>query len=208
MKTLVAFTIVFSRGSEAFTHVILTPTRSRMMLLRSVTSSTSTPDRLFPEELNILYDSKCNVCNLEINFLRRRDQKLNGDQPKLKFTDLESSRYDDQDPANAFVDYEKGMKAMHAVKPNGKLMVGVPVFSEAYKQVNLGWLFAITRVPGFNWLADRGYDLFAKYRTIITRGKSVDNLVEVYKEKRLLMEKQKDRANSECDSCNEKSTKV
>jgi len=177
------------------------------MLLRSVVSN-SLRDRLFPEELNILYDSKCNVCKLEIDFLRRRDQRLNRGQPKLKFTDLESSQYNDQDPANAFIDYEKGMKAMHGVKPDGKLMVGVPVFSEAYKQVGLGWLFSITRVPVFSWLADRGYDLFAKYRTVITRGKSVDNLVEVYKEKRLLMKAQEDRVKIDCDACKEKTANV
>ena len=47
--------------------------------------------RLFPEEVNIIYDSKCNICKLEIDFLAKRDaEKINVGAPKLKMTDLES----------------------------------------------------------------------------------------------------------------------
>mmetsp|Transcript_29372 Transcript_29372/g.32519 ORF Transcript_29372/g.32519 Transcript_29372/m.32519 type:complete len:222 (+) Transcript_29372:52-717(+) len=184
--------------------------RSIMVHQRAAVTTTTTTlssskgaddsQRLFPEELNILYDSKCNVCKLEIDFLRKRDQKLNTGSPKLKFTDLEDSGYNNDDAANGFINYEIGMQAMHAVRPNGSVLTGVPVFSEAYKQVGLGWLFGITRVPILNWLADRGYDLFAKYRTNITRGQSVDTLIQAYWSKRSLLEKQRE----DCSSCEEK----
>lgn len=152
--------------------------------------------RLFSEELNILYDSKCNVCKLEIDFLRRRDERLHGSAAMLKFTDLESDDYDGEDPANGRIDYETGMKAMHGVTPEGKVIVGVPVFHLAYKHVGLGWLLAVTNVPILKGIFDLGYDIFAAYRTRVTRGQSVPELVEAYRQKKQLVKDQ-----SKCETC-------
>ena len=173
-------------------------------------------DRLFPEEINIIYDSKCNVCNLEISFLRKRDRKLaekrctDADagkgqvpQPRLRFTDLESSDYNPEDPANGGVTYAQGMKSMHAVTANGKVVSGVPVFHMAYEQVNLGWLFAVTKIALIKRIADSLYDIFARYRTNITRGQSVDSLIQAYGEKKEL-EKQRKKELFDCDSCEKK----
>jgi predicted DCC family thiol-disulfide oxidoreductase YuxK len=157
--------------------------------------------RLFPEDLNIIYDSKCNVCQLEIEFLRKRDLRLRQKgQARLKFTDLEgrstgggggddsddSGDYDPDLPANAGIDYATGMTSMHGVTADGKVLKGVPVFRKAYEAVDLGWLFAITTWPGVSWVAGRLYDVFAKYRTRLTRGTSVERLVEAYGAKKAL----------------------
>jgi predicted DCC family thiol-disulfide oxidoreductase YuxK len=162
-----------------------------------LSTNVSPSQRLFFEELNILYDSKCNVCKLEIDFLRRRDQRLHGSSTRLKFTDLESEDYDSEDPANGHIDYETGMKAMHAVTPEGKVVVGVPVFQLAYEQVGLGWLLAVTKVPVLKVIFDLGYDIFAAYRTRVTRGQSVPALVEAYRQKKQLLKEQ-----GKCETCN------
>eukprot|EP00545_Synedropsis_sp_CCMP1620_P010238 CAMPEP_0119004326 /NCGR_PEP_ID=MMETSP1176-20130426/1080_1 /TAXON_ID=265551 /ORGANISM="Synedropsis recta cf, Strain CCMP1620" /LENGTH=189 /DNA_ID=CAMNT_0006956017 /DNA_START=155 /DNA_END=724 /DNA_ORIENTATION=+ len=172
-------------------------------------ASNSNSERLFPQELNILYDSKCNVCKLEIDFLRRRDERLNGSTEgtattRLKFTDLESDSYNDRDPANGGIDYETGMKAMHAVTPDGKVVQGVPVFKLAYEQVKLGWLFRVAEIPVLSWLFDRAYDIFAAYRTILTRGTTVPTLVEAYREKQQLLKEQQ--ATEECETCSKEDT--
>lgn len=39
---------------------------------RAARSSSAARTRLFPEEINIIYDSKCNVCKLEMDLLARR----------------------------------------------------------------------------------------------------------------------------------------
>jgi predicted DCC family thiol-disulfide oxidoreductase YuxK len=119
----------------------------------------------------------------------------------LRFTDLESSDFNEQDPANGGIDYETGMKAMHAVLPDGKVVQGVPVFKLAYEQVKLGWLFRVAELPGLSWLFDRAYDVFAAYRTIITRGTTVPALVEAYREKQQLL---KDQTAADCKTCNRK----
>lgn len=178
----------------------------------SETGGSGGEGRLFPEELNIIYDSKCNVCNLEIEFLRRRDVRLaqkrrqndNGQTTtRLKFTDLESGNYDPNDPANGGVTYATGMASMHAVTANGKVVSGVPVFAMAYQQVNLGWLFSVTKIPGIKAIADWAYSMFAKCRTTVTRGKSLDTLIEVYREKQN-WEQLKDQEAIDCDACNTK----
>jgi len=146
-----------------------------------------TKDRLFPEEINIFYDSKCNVCRLEMEWLRRRDRDIiNVGAPKIRLTDLESPTFDMTDPANAGIDYERGMKSMTAVTADGRILQGVPVFRLAYEQVGLGWLFQITQWPVMNVIFDMGYKIFAKYRTLFTRGAHLDTLIQAYEEKKAL----------------------
>lgn len=164
---------------------------------------------LFAQDLNIIYDSKCNVCKLEIDFLRRRDERLHGTQGRrLRFTDLEGvdddnnnngCYYNDKDPANGGIDYATGMKAMHAVTSHGRVLQGVPAFLRAYQAVGLGWLFTLFRYKPVAWLADRLYDVFAKVRTRLTRGATVDELVRVYEEKRKLQ--QTSLSSCESDTC-------
>lgn len=68
----------------------------------------------------------------------------------MRFTDLEGETgpYDASDPANGGISYATGMASMHGVTPDGKVITGVPVFRQAYEEVGLGWLFAITKVGG------------------------------------------------------------
>ncbi len=155
--------------------------------------------RLFPEEINILYDSKCNVCRWEMEWLRRRDREVvNAAAPKIRLTDLEDPRFDPLDPANGGVDYEKGMKSMTAVTADGTVIQGVPVFRVAYEQVGLGWLFTITSWPVLNVIFDSVYQVFAKYRTQLTRGTKLEMLIEAYEQKKTLEAKQRD---DNCESC-------
>lgn len=164
-------------------------------------SINSNAKRLFPEELNILYDSKCNVCKLEMEWLAKRDVRINtGDNkmqhPKLKLTDLEGAAFDPKDPANGGIDYETGMAAIYAVTADGKVLTGVPAFALAYDKVGLGWLWGIYNVPGVKLVFNWGYDVFAKYRTRLTRGSSLEELVELHLQKQRQLEEQDD-----CESC-------
>lgn len=173
--------------------------RAHLLRMSSNTASGAPSDRLFPEEINILYDSKCNVCRWEMEWLRRRDREVvNADAPKIKLTDLESPSFDASDPANGGVDYVKGMKSMTAVTADGKVLQGVPVFRIAYEQVGLGWLFRITQWPVMNIIFDFGYNIFARYRTLFTRGTRLDTLIQAYEEKMSLEAK---KADDDCETC-------
>lgn len=211
-KSLLTSSFLLNKKGCSSLIVGRSPIRSTLNLFAAPSSSFSTAgtsrigenERLFPEELNILYDSKCNVCKLEIDFLARRDaEKINIGRPKLKMTDIEADEYDILDPANGGVSYEEGMKAIHAVTSDGKVLKGVSVFSLAYEQVQLGWLFKITTWPIVKQLVDIGYNIFAKYRTNLTRGASVEMLVQQYEEKKKLEHWIKD---DDCEVCNAKSS--
>ncbi len=140
---------------------------------------------------------------MEIKFLARRDaEKINVGRPKLKMTDIEGTNYDPLDPANGGITYQEGMAAIHAVTADGKVVKGVPVFALAYEQVNLGWLFKVTTWPIIKHVVDIGYKLFAKYRTNITRGASMDTLVQEYEAKKALEMKMEE---DECQVCKTKS---
>lgn len=166
-------------------------------LVRMASTSSS---RLFEENLNIIYDSKCNVCKLEIDWLAKRDKKMNN-PPKLKMTDLESDDYNPNDPANANISYAQALASIQAVTADGKILNGVPVFREAYESVGLGWLFTITTWPVLKTLADSGYTLFAKYRTKVTRNSSMEDLIQAYGER----QKVKNAAAEDCEVCQTKS---
>jgi hypothetical protein len=57
--------------------------------------------------------------------------------------------------------------AVSCSEPVG-LGMQVEVFRRLYEMVGLGWVYAITKVPGIGGAADAVYDLWAKYRLPIT----------------------------------------
>jgi len=175
-----------------------TAVRGRPMLFS--TATTSNTDRLFPEEINVLYDSKCNVCKLEMDWLVSRDIRINGpDNRKLKLTDLEDENgFDATDPSNGGIDYDAGMAAIYAVKHDGTVYKGVPVFELAYAQVDLGWIWKINQIPVINRFLEWGYEIFARNRTRITRGASLEDLLA------LNAAKQKAAQDEDCESCRSK----
>lgn len=138
----------------------------------------SASSRLFKEDLNVLYDSKCSLCLFEISMIAKLDSNM-----RIKFTDIEDDKYEPSNPENGNISYEQAMTSMHAVKSNGDIIVGVPVFQEMYSTVGLGFLFAFTKYAFLRKLASHAYDLFAAYRTQVTRGRSVSQLVAERNEK-------------------------
>ena len=149
-------------------------------------------ESLFPEKLNIIYDSKCSVCQWEVDYLKQRMKDLSSNY-LIRFTDLEADEgYNESDPANGGVTYKMGMTSFHAVKSNGEILHGVPVFVEAYDIVDQGWIWRITKWPVIGTLASWGYDMFAKVRTQLTRGSSVERLIEEHYQRRSEMMKKND----------------
>ena len=147
----------------------------------SLMSSSSSETELFPERLNIIYDSKCSVCQWEVDNLTYLMSKLPGAERETKlirFTDLESDDgYDESDLANGGITYEDGMRSFRAVRPDGTTIKGIDVFKEAYSVVEFGWLWQWTNTPWLRGIADWGYKIFASIRTDVTRGSRVEDLI-------------------------------
>ena len=171
----------------------LTRSQQRRYFSQAPSSNGESARPLFPEELNIIYDSKCGICKLEMDFLARRDEKLYGSTSrKLRLTDIESEDYNPDDPSNGGVSYKKGMSAIHAVTADGRVIEGVPVFGRAYDLVGLGWYLRFMEWPVMKPVATWGYEAFAKYRTYVTRGSSLEDLVKAHDERKM----------DACKSCN------
>ena len=151
--------------------------------------SSSPNSELFQERLNIIYDSKCSVCQWEVDNLTYLMSKLpgaeNADRPKLiRFTDLESNDgYDETDPANGGITYGDGMRSFRAVRPDGSTIKGIEVFKQAYSIVEFypnSWLWQWTNIPWLRAIADWGYKMFAGIRTDVTRGSRVEDLIDLH----------------------------
>jgi predicted DCC family thiol-disulfide oxidoreductase YuxK len=147
--------------------------------------------------LNILYDGKCNVCRIEMEFLAKRDKHIN-DTPKLRLTDIECATYDSKSPKNGMVSYEEGMRTIHAVTFDGKIIKGVPVFLLAYEKVKLGWVFKASTWPIAMNMFEWAYSIFAKYRTVLTRGTTLDELIQKYEAQRAIEQQIK---GEDCKQC-------
>ena len=106
--------------------------------------------------LTLLYDGACPVCNLEMDNLKHRNT-----QGLLAFIDISAPEFDAL-PYGATLAEMNGL--IHAVWPDGSLVVGVEVFRLAYGAVGLGHLTAPTAWPWLKPLVDTAYAVFARNR--------------------------------------------
>jgi len=65
---------------------------------------------------------------------------------------------------NSGVTYEMGKRSFRAVKPDGDVLHGAPVFREVYEILEQGWVWEATKYPIVGDLANIGYKLFARIR--------------------------------------------
>jgi len=124
------------------------------------------------KQIDLLYDSECPICAMEVEFLQKRDPML-----KIKYTDLQSMDYNPALHGN--VKFSDGMRKIRAVLPDGNVVTGVEVFRQVYRAIGLGWMFELTSMPVIGTIADTMYDLWAENRLRLTgRGAMADILVE------------------------------
>ena len=112
-------------------------------------------------KIDLLFDSECPICMMEVNFLKKRDI-----DSRIKFTDLQSPSYNPAEHGN--VKFADGMRKLRAVLPNGNVVMGVEVFRKTYEAIGLGWVFELTKLPVFGQIADNLYDLWAENRLRLT----------------------------------------
>jgi predicted DCC family thiol-disulfide oxidoreductase YuxK len=106
--------------------------------------------------LTLLYDGACPVCNLEMDNLKACNTAR-----LLKFVDI-SAPFFDAAPYGASLAAMNGL--IHAVRPDGSLVIGVEVFRLAYGAVGLGHLTAPTGWPLLKPAFDAAYKVFARNR--------------------------------------------
>ncbi len=111
--------------------------------------------------LLLLYDGDCPICVFEMRRLRALDRRGRLDRVNVAAPGFEPARYG--------TTLDALMGRMHAVAPDGRLLIGMDAIRAAYGAVGLGWLLAPTRLPGVRAIADRAYLAFARHRYGISR---------------------------------------
>jgi len=107
-------------------------------------------------KLKLLFDGECPFCKHEISWMSKRNKKGN-----LAFEDITSAGFD---PKHYGLTQEAVMGVIHGVFDDGRIIKKVEVFIEAYRLLGLGWLVAPLSWPLIHPIANRAYELFARYR--------------------------------------------
>ncbi len=106
--------------------------------------------------LTLLYDGACPVCNLEMDKLKARNTA-----GMLKFVDI-AAPFFDTTPYGATLAQLNGL--IHAVRPDGSLVIGAEVLRLAYGAVGLGHFATPTGWPVLRPAFDMAYAVFARNR--------------------------------------------
>jgi predicted DCC family thiol-disulfide oxidoreductase YuxK len=128
----------------------------------SKTTQTAVSGSLATWQIKLLYDGECPLCVREVNFLRQRD----AGRGLVEFVDIASDDY--TAAANGGVDFETAMGRIHAILPDGTVIQNVEVFRRVYEVLGMGWIYAITKLPGVGAIADWLYSLWADQRLALT----------------------------------------
>jgi predicted DCC family thiol-disulfide oxidoreductase YuxK len=122
-------------------------------------------------ELTLLFDGGCPLCLREVRFLQRRDHQ---GEPQLAFVDIQAPDYRAKEHGG--ITYRQAMGRIHAITAEGEVLRDVAVFRRAYQLIGLGWLYAPTSWPLLAPLADRAYQLWARWRLPLTGRPSLEQL--------------------------------
>lgn len=117
-------------------------------------------------QINLLYDGDCPSCMKQVEFLRKRMDENPEYAGLVRLTDLTAPDYDPQ--LCGGVEFEDGMRHIHAVTRNGEVFTGMQVFRQIYSTVGMEWVHTVTTLPFVGGLCDWLYDLWAEYRLQIT----------------------------------------
>ena len=110
----------------------------------------------------MLYDGGCPACRAEVGVLRKWDKG----RGRILFEDIADPLWD---ASRYGISFEQAMGAMHAILPDGSIVVGVEAFRLAYAAVGRKWLIGWTGWPLMRPLAGWGYRVFARNRYRISR---------------------------------------
>lgn len=122
-------------------------------------------------KIKLLYDGACPLCVREVNFLTRKD----AGRGIVEFVDIADLNY--QPEEHGGVSFEAAMGRIHAVLSDGTIVQNVEVFRRVYEALGIGWIYAITKVPGIGWLADSLYGIWAEWRLAITGRPPLDEII-------------------------------
>ena len=139
--------------------------------MSSTQSAVKLQNRSISWQIELLYDGACPLCVREVNFLKTKD----AGRGLVSFVDIAKDNYNPVEHAG--IDFETAMGRIHAVLPDGKIVQNVEVFRRTYEILGIGWIYAITRVPAIEYLANLLYGIWADLRLVLTGRPNLASIV-------------------------------
>ena len=128
-------------------------------------------------QIKLLYDGDCPLCVREVNFLRQKD----AGRGKVAFVNIADDDYSPEENAN--IDYETAMNRIHAILPDGSIVMNLEVFRQVYEILGMGWVYSFTKLPILGKLADKIYEIWAYWRLKMTGRPDLITLVNERKKR-------------------------
>ncbi|GBF82511.1 thiol-disulfide oxidoreductase DCC family protein [Aphanothece sacrum] len=122
-------------------------------------------------KIKLLYDGECPLCLREIRFLQKQDNQ----RGLVSLVDIAEQNYHPEEHGG--VDYETAMGRIHAILPDGTIAKDIEAFRLVYEVLGLGWVYAITKFPVIEAIANLFYRIWAKLRLPLTRRPNLNILV-------------------------------
>ncbi|ACK65859.1 putative thiol-disulphide oxidoreductase DCC [Rippkaea orientalis PCC 8801] len=122
-------------------------------------------------KIKLLYDGQCPLCMREVRFLQQRDS----DRGLIAFVDIDDNNYNPSDHAG--IDYATAMGRIHAILPDGTIIKDIAVFRRVYEILGMGWVYAITKSPIIERIANLFYGIWAKLRLRLTGRPNLETII-------------------------------
>ena len=107
-------------------------------------------------QLTIFYDSRCPLCMMEMQHLKKYDH-----EDRINLVDLHANKLEQLYP---YIDKEKAMNKLHAKLDSGERLYGLDVTCKAWALVGKYRWLSILRLPLIKPITDIMYRFFARYR--------------------------------------------
>ena len=122
-------------------------------------------------KIKLLYDGECPLCVREVKFLQKRD----AGRGIVNFVDIADPNYNPK--ANGGIDFATAMGRIHGILPDGTVIKNVEVFRRVYEELDMGWVYAITKIPAIATIANIIYGFWADWRLQLTGRPSLSEII-------------------------------
>ena len=156
-----------------FSKIEVTTQLATTIDMTSTQSAVPSTDRVQQSswQIELLYDGDCPLCVREVNFLKTKD----AGRGLVSFVDIAEDNYNPVEHAG--IDFETAMGRIHGVLPDGTIVQNVEVFRRTYEILGIGWIYAITRIPAIEYLANLLYGTWADLRLVLTGRPNLASIV-------------------------------
>ncbi|GFR48728.1 hypothetical protein Agub_g10685 [Astrephomene gubernaculifera] len=120
-------------------------------------------------QIKYLYDGSCPICSSMKELLERQDKGVG----RIIFMDVSSPKY--RPSKNMGISQDEAMTTIHAIRPDGSVLMGTDAIRAMYTVVGLGWLAFLMELPLFTSAVDALYDFISRNR--ISLGGAMDTLL-------------------------------